>query len=141
MKIAESTIQLASSRTAVDYHERQELLAVWRQGKEPVRTDRKNAKDETLKHQADKLAKEAAKVSLSEAAKQKSGGYFADWVMETTPDYLARDTTEDVIIATPLVAAPDDLRCLSVDDQVLVSDWERSLKYSWRARIGVVQTN
>ncbi len=39
---------------------------------------------------------------LSEAAKQKSGGYFADWVMETTPDYLARDTTEDVIIETTL---------------------------------------
>lgn len=39
---------------------------------------------------------------LSKAAKQKSGGYFADWVMETTPDYLARDTTEDVVIQTTL---------------------------------------
>ncbi|MFZ1470091.1 MAG: PBP1A family penicillin-binding protein [Paracoccaceae bacterium] len=39
---------------------------------------------------------------LSKAAKQKSGGFFADWVMETTPDYLARDTTEDVIIETTL---------------------------------------
>ena len=39
---------------------------------------------------------------LSKAAKQASGGYFADWVMETTPDYLARDTTEDVIIETTL---------------------------------------
>jgi penicillin-binding protein 1A len=40
--------------------------------------------------------------TLSKAAKQKSGGYFADWVMETTPDYLARNTTEDVIIETTL---------------------------------------
>jgi penicillin-binding protein 1A len=40
--------------------------------------------------------------ALSKAAKQASGGYFADWVMETTPDYLARDTTEDVIIETTL---------------------------------------
>ncbi|WP_374435535.1 transglycosylase domain-containing protein [Tabrizicola sp.] len=40
--------------------------------------------------------------TLSKAAKQKSGGYFADWVMETTPDYLARDTTEDVVIQTTL---------------------------------------
>ena len=40
--------------------------------------------------------------TLSKAAKQKAGGYFADWVMETTPDYLARDTTEDVIIETTL---------------------------------------
>lgn len=39
---------------------------------------------------------------LSKAAKQKSGGYFADWVMETTPDYLARNTTEDVVIETTL---------------------------------------
>ena len=39
---------------------------------------------------------------LSEAARQQSGGFFADWVMETTPDYLARDTTEDVIIETTL---------------------------------------
>ncbi|MFN3576499.1 MAG: transglycosylase domain-containing protein [Tabrizicola sp.] len=39
---------------------------------------------------------------LSKAARQRSGGYFADWVMETTPDYLARDTTEDVIIETTL---------------------------------------
>jgi penicillin-binding protein 1A len=49
-------------------------------------------------------AEEARKnpARLSEAAKQKSGGYFADWVMETTPDYLARDTTEDVTIQTTL---------------------------------------
>ncbi|NHB76332.1 transglycosylase domain-containing protein [Rhodobacter calidifons] len=39
---------------------------------------------------------------LSKAARQRAGGYFADWVMETTPDYLARDTTEDVIIETTL---------------------------------------
>lgn len=39
---------------------------------------------------------------LSKAARQKMGGFFADWVMETTPDYLARDTTEDVIIQTTL---------------------------------------
>jgi penicillin-binding protein 1A len=44
----------------------------------------------------------AAPAKLSKAAKQKSGGYFADWVMETTPDYLARDTTEDVVIETTL---------------------------------------
>ncbi len=39
---------------------------------------------------------------LSKAAAQKSGGFFADWVMETAPDFLARDTTEDVIIETTL---------------------------------------
>lgn len=39
---------------------------------------------------------------LSAAAQTKSGGFFADWVMETTPDFLAGDTTEDVIIRTTL---------------------------------------
>ena len=28
----------------------------------------------------------------------QAGGYFADWVMETAPAFLARDTTEDVVI-------------------------------------------
>jgi len=50
-------------------------------------------------------AKEAAiakanPAELSEAAESRSGGYFADWVMESGPDYLTRDTTEDVIIRT-----------------------------------------
>jgi len=39
---------------------------------------------------------------LSSAAVTRSGGYFADWVMETTPDFLAGDTTEDVTIRTTL---------------------------------------
>ena len=52
------------------------------------------------KAEADEARANPAK--LSKAAKQKSGGYFADWVMETTPDYLARDTTEDVVIETTL---------------------------------------
>ena len=37
---------------------------------------------------------------LSQAAAARAGGYFADWVMETAPAYLAKDTTEDVTIAT-----------------------------------------
>lgn len=47
-------------------------------------------------------AARANPATLSTAANQRTGGYFADWVMETTPDYLARDTTEDVIIETTL---------------------------------------
>jgi len=37
---------------------------------------------------------------LSAAANARAGGYFADWVMETGPAFLTRDTTEDVIIRT-----------------------------------------
>ena len=39
---------------------------------------------------------------LSPAAAAKSGGAFADWVMESTPSFLASDTTEDVIIRSTL---------------------------------------
>ncbi|ALG89085.1 MULTISPECIES: transglycosylase domain-containing protein [Actibacterium] len=35
---------------------------------------------------------------LSDAAAARAGGYFADWVMESGPSFLTRDTTEDVII-------------------------------------------
>ncbi len=59
---------------------------------------------------------------LSEAAAQKSGGYFADWVMETTPDYLARDTTEDVIIETTL-------------DQDLQKSAEEALAYIFSEKV------
>ena len=59
---------------------------------------------------------------LSNAAKQRSGGYFADWVMETTPDYLARDTTEDVIIETTL-------------DQEIQKKAEEALAYIFEDRI------
>ena len=40
--------------------------------------------------------------TLSEAAQAKAGGYFADWVMTTGPDFFTRNTTEDVIIRTTL---------------------------------------
>jgi 1A family penicillin-binding protein len=42
----------------------------------------------------------AAPAKLSTAAAARAGGYFADWVMETAPAFLAKDTTEDVTIAT-----------------------------------------
>jgi 1A family penicillin-binding protein len=42
----------------------------------------------------------AEPAELSQAAAARAGGYFADWVMEQAPDYLAKDTTEDVTIST-----------------------------------------
>lgn len=39
---------------------------------------------------------------LSKAAKQHAGGYFADWVMSSGPEFFTRKTTEDVIIRTTL---------------------------------------
>lgn len=37
---------------------------------------------------------------LSAAAEARAGGYFADWVMDSGPSFLTRETTEDVIIRT-----------------------------------------
>lgn len=39
---------------------------------------------------------------LSEAAEAEAGGYFADWVMDAGPEFLMRETTEDVIVRTTL---------------------------------------
>ncbi len=39
---------------------------------------------------------------LSEAAAARAGGYFADWVMDETPEFFGDKTTEDVIIKTTL---------------------------------------
>jgi 1A family penicillin-binding protein len=44
----------------------------------------------------------ARPAQLSEAAEQQAGGYFADWVMSAGPEFLTRDTTEDVVIRTTL---------------------------------------
>ena len=38
--------------------------------------------------------------TLSAAASERKGDYFADWVMSTGPAFLTRDTTEDVVIRT-----------------------------------------
>lgn len=38
--------------------------------------------------------------TLTEAAQQRSGGWVADWIMDSTPSFLTRGTTEDVIIHT-----------------------------------------
>ena len=53
---------------------------------------------------------------LSEAAQTKSDGFFADWVMETAPDFLTSTTTEDVIMRTTL-------------DQKLQKDAEEALAW------------
>ena len=39
---------------------------------------------------------------LSAAAETKSGGFFADWVMDAAPAFLTSETTEDVVIRSTL---------------------------------------
>ncbi|MBE3639311.1 transglycosylase domain-containing protein [Mangrovicoccus algicola] len=40
--------------------------------------------------------------TISAAAANRTGGYFADWVMSVVPEYYGRGTTEDVTIRTTL---------------------------------------
>lgn len=40
--------------------------------------------------------------TLSEAAESRAGGYFADWIMQSGPSWLTRETTEDVVVQTTL---------------------------------------
>ncbi|MHA1128620.1 MAG: transglycosylase domain-containing protein [Alphaproteobacteria bacterium] len=42
----------------------------------------------------------AAPATLSQAAQERAGGYFADWIMADAPSFLTRDTGEDVEILT-----------------------------------------
>ncbi|MFE3835986.1 transglycosylase domain-containing protein [Pseudogemmobacter sonorensis] len=69
----------------------------------------------------------------TEAARQRSGGFFADWVMETTPDYLARDTTEDVIIETTL-----DQRMQKQAEEALAWIFENKVREGSKAQAAIV---
>jgi len=40
--------------------------------------------------------------TLSDAADQSTGGYFADWVVGTIPDFLLEDAQEDLVLRTTL---------------------------------------
>jgi 1A family penicillin-binding protein len=51
---------------------------------------------------AEARAAQASPAELSEAAEARAGGYFADWVMSSGPEFFTRKTTEDVIIKTTL---------------------------------------
>jgi hypothetical protein len=70
MRIDTTSIQLASSHTSVEFHQRQESLTLLRQGRAPATTQQVNGQDDQLKEQAKFLADKAAKVSLSELAQQ-----------------------------------------------------------------------
>ncbi|PKP84948.1 MAG: glycosyl transferase [Alphaproteobacteria bacterium HGW-Alphaproteobacteria-2] len=64
----------------------------------------------------------AEPATLSERARAETGGAFADWVMEEGPDFLTRDTTEDVIIRTtfdPAIQRAVDQAVLSVFDELV----------------------
>ncbi len=70
---------------------------------------------------------------LSEAAEQKAGGYFADWVMSSGPDFFTRNTTEDVIIRTTL-----DRRIQRAAEEALTHVFETRVREGSKAQAAIV---
>lgn len=71
--------------------------------------------------------------TLSTAAQQVSGGYFADWIMATGPSYLTRETTEDVLIETTL-----DPRIQKAAEDAMRSVFENRVREGSTAEAAIV---
>ncbi len=70
---------------------------------------------------------------LSQAAARNAGGYFADWVIESTPSYLGSETTEDVIMSTTL-----DQRIQRAAEDALNAVFETKLKSGSAVQAAIV---
>ncbi len=70
---------------------------------------------------------------LSQAAAARAGGYFADWVMDVTPDYFAGNTTEDVIIRTTL-----DQRLQKAAEEALQYVFDEKVREGSKAQAAIV---
>jgi len=82
---------------------------------------------------AEARAAQAAPAVLSEAAEARTGGYFADWVMESGPDFFTRDTTEDVIIRTTL-----DQRIQRAAEEAMQAVFAEKVKQGSEAQAAIV---
>ena len=70
---------------------------------------------------------------LSRAAASRAGGYFADWVMESSPSFLTRGTTEDVVIRTTF-----DSRIQQTAEEALSQVFATKVKEESRAQAAIV---
>lgn len=75
----------------------------------------------------------ARPAQLSEAAAKNAGGFFADWVMESGPAFLTKDTTEDVVIRTTL-----DQRIQAQAEAALAEVFDTKLKEGSEAQAAIV---
>ena len=83
---------------------------------------------------ADELARaQANPAELSEAAEARAGGYFADWVMSTGPEFFTRKTTEDVILRTTL-----DQRMQRAAEQGLKYVFDNKVRKGSKAQAAIV---
>lgn len=70
---------------------------------------------------------------LSDAARARAGGYFADWVMSEAPDFLAQETTEDVIIQTTL-----DRRLQTAAEEAMQFVFQEKVREGSKAQAAIV---
>jgi 1A family penicillin-binding protein len=78
-------------------------------------------------------AARAEPAGLSDAAEARAGGYFADWLMASTPEYLTRDTTEDVVIRTTL-----DRDIQKAAEEALTQVFEEKVREGSEAQAAIV---
>jgi len=71
--------------------------------------------------------------TLSQAARASSGGFFADWVMNSGPEFFTRNTTEDVIIRSTL-----DQRIQAAAEEALISVFENDVREGSEAQAAIV---
>ncbi|MCF2905801.1 transglycosylase domain-containing protein [Octadecabacter sp. CECT 8868] len=76
---------------------------------------------------------QANPATLSEAARARAGGYFADWVMDSGPSFFTEGTTEDVIIRTTL-----DPRVQTAAEEALVWVFENKVRAGSEAQAAIV---
>ena len=82
---------------------------------------------------SDEAAANAAPATLSKAAQARAGGYFVDWVMDTAPDFLTRDTTEDVVIRSTF-----DTRLQKATEDALSAVFEDKLQEGSKVQAAIV---
>lgn len=76
---------------------------------------------------------QANPATLSAAARARAGGYFADWVMDSGPNFFTEGTTEDVIIRTTL-----DPRIQSAAEEALTWVFENKVRAGSEAQAAIV---
>lgn len=70
---------------------------------------------------------------LSEAAEARAGGFFADWVMSSGPEFFTRNTTEDVVIRTTL-----DPRIQKAAEEAMLYIFENKVREGSKAQAAIV---
>ncbi|MCD1624780.1 MAG: transglycosylase domain-containing protein [Paracoccaceae bacterium] len=70
---------------------------------------------------------------LSEAAEARAGGFFADWVMSSGPEFFTRNTTEDVVIRSTL-----DPRIQKAAEEAMQFIFENKVREGSKAQAAIV---